>query len=84
MFTNSILDFHPDPKAANKSGSLAGIVPAETLNAKRRLPMLLAGSRERVEISSNWMGRTMPAEAGVTDLVPLTGPRSIAINGNRP
>jgi transcriptional antiterminator RfaH len=32
-------------------------------------------ARERVEILIEWMGRTPCAEAGVTDLEPLTGPR---------
>jgi transcription antitermination factor NusG len=30
---------------------------------------------ERVEILIEWMGRTLRAEAGATDLEPLTGPR---------
>jgi transcriptional antiterminator RfaH len=32
-------------------------------------------ARERVEILIEWMGRTLHAEAGVTDLEPLIGPR---------
>jgi transcriptional antiterminator RfaH len=35
----------------------------------------LIGARERVEILIEWMGRTLRAEAGVTDLEPLTGTR---------
>jgi hypothetical protein len=31
-------DFHPDPKAATKGGSLTGNFPVQTLNAKRCLP----------------------------------------------
>ena len=33
-------------------------------------------ARERVEILIEWMGRTLHAEAGVADLLPLTDPRS--------
>jgi transcriptional antiterminator RfaH len=35
----------------------------------------LITARERVEILIEWMGRTLRAEADVTDLEPLTGPR---------
>jgi transcriptional antiterminator RfaH len=34
----------------------------------------LITARERVEILIEWMGRTLHAEAGVTDLEPLAGP----------
>jgi transcriptional antiterminator RfaH len=34
----------------------------------------LITARERVEILIEWMGRTLRAEAGVTDLEPLSGP----------
>jgi len=33
-------------------------------------------ARDRVEILIEWMGRSLHAEAGVADLVPLTGQRS--------
>ena len=36
----------------------------------------LITARERVELLIEWMGRTLRAEAGVTDLEP-SGPRSI-------
>ena len=35
----------------------------------------LITARERIEILIEWMGRTLRAEADVTDLEPLTGPR---------
>jgi len=35
----------------------------------------LITARERVEILIEWMGRTLHAEAAITDLEPLTGPR---------
>ena len=81
MFMNSLnrtkkrsfADFHPDGKAATKGGSLIGSFPVPTLNIKRRLPGFSA--RERVEILIEWMGRTLRAEADVTDLEPLTEPR---------
>ena len=36
----------------------------------------LITARERVEILVEWMGRTLPAEAGVADLLPLTDLRA--------
>jgi transcriptional antiterminator RfaH len=36
----------------------------------------LIAARDRVEILIEWMGRSLHAEAGVADLVPLTGERS--------
>jgi len=39
MFTKQhFTDFHPEPKTATKGGSSPEIFPAQTLNAKRRLP----------------------------------------------
>jgi transcriptional antiterminator RfaH len=47
--------------------------PFQGLNA---LVTRFISARERVEILIEWMGRTLRAEADVTDLKPLSGPRS--------
>jgi hypothetical protein len=68
------------PAADLRSGGLlsSGALP-EADKGLTALVTRLITPRERVEILIEWMGRTLRAEAGVTDLEPLARETLVAV-----